>query len=111
MSMETLLSCRHHLYLESLRSGWTALWCPRYQSPATEISVITRCKAFEDFFAGDCDPFKYNGLHEEITVPFSHCEKLFVGDRYSEFEHAARVYKPEMDYYTQVPDDLDFYET
>lgn len=103
-----ILSQRLVDYIEAIDKGWTALWCFKYAYPATEISVITReCAAFEEFFAGDCDPFKYNGEMEERTVPLTHVEKGFFGDRYGEWP-PYRPYSPEMDYYNQVPDDLDF---
>lgn len=89
-------------YIEAIDSGWTALWCPKYSFPATEISVIVRgCAAFEKFFAGDCNPDFYNGLCEENTVPLTHVEKGFVGDRYGE----DKIPYSGQDYYTQVSDD------
>jgi hypothetical protein len=102
-----VLSQRLMDWMEAVEAGqWTALWC--HNHPEAQIQVITRgCKAFEDFFAGPCDPFKYNGLMEENTLPFTHVEKGFVGNRYGEI-HPIRGYEPEMDYYTQVPDALDF---
>jgi hypothetical protein len=91
-------------YIEALDSGWTALWSAKYNFPATEIQVIVRgCKAFDDFFAGD--PLRYNGRCEEITVPLTHVERGFTGDRYGETQEP---YVPGMDYYTQVSDSLDW---
>jgi hypothetical protein len=90
-------------YIEALDSGWTALWSAKYNFPATEIQVIVRgCKAFDDFFAGD--PLRYNGLCEETTVPLTHVERGFVGDRYGETQEPYTG----QDYYTQVSDSLDW---
>jgi hypothetical protein len=91
-------------YIEALDSGWTALWSAKYNFPATEIQVIVRgCEAFDDFFAGD--PLQYNGRCEEITVPLTHVERGFVGDRYGETQEP---YVPGMDWYSQVSDSLDW---
>jgi hypothetical protein len=104
-----ILSQRLADYIEGLDSGWTALWSPKYNCPATEIQVIVRgCKAFEDFFSGDFD-LRYNGKMEETIVPLTHVEKSFVGDRYGEYEFPQNGYAPGVqDYYTQVPDSLDW---
>lgn len=92
-------------YVESLDSGWTAFWSPKYRFPEPCIQVITKCKEFEDFFSGECDPFKYNGRIEETTLPFTHIERDFVGDRYGEY-HESEIIPPmnEIDYYCQVSD-------
>ena len=98
-------------WLLSIESGWVTLWSPEYKCPASEIQVITRgCKAFEDFFAGPCDPYKYNGLHEEMVLPFTMVEKGFAGDRYGEFVPVPPFidYNGEIDYFTQVPDHPEF---
>jgi hypothetical protein len=102
-----ILSQRLADYIEGLDSGWTALWSPKYNFSEPCIQVITHCKEFEEFFAGECDPFKYNGQVEECVLPFTHIEKGFVGDRYGEFE-PPNLYNPDMDYYTQVPDSFDW---
>ncbi len=102
-----VLSQRLLDYLDGCTTGWTALWSPRYNFPEACIQVITRCPEFEEFFAGDMDAFKYNGRVEEITLPFTHVEKGFVGDRYGEYE-PSKVYEPGMEYYCQVPDSLDW---
>jgi hypothetical protein len=95
-------------YLEGLDSGWTALWCPQYKYPEAQIQAITAgCKEFEEFFAGDCDPFKYNGLFEEKTLPFTHVERGFVGDRYHELSFPPIPYEGQ-DYFTQVTDSYEW---
>lgn len=89
-------------YLESLTTGWTAMWC--HNHPESQIQVITPCREFMKFFYGPCDPYKYNGAHEEKTLPFTHVERGFIGDRYGEL--GSPPYIPgTVDYYTQVPDD------
>lgn len=101
-------------WMLSIESGWATLWSAEYQCAASEIQVITRdCVAFENFFAGPCNPDKYNGLHEERVLPFTHIEKGFVGDRYGEFMPAPPFidYNRRMDYYTQTPDSMEFDDT
>lgn len=102
-----VLSNRLMRYLESRTEGWTALWSPKYRFPEACIQVITRCDAFMNFFSGPCDPFKYNGLVEEMTLPFTHVEMGFTGDRYGEYDLVPR-YGSFMDYYCQVPDSFDW---
>lgn len=108
-----VLSQRLMDYLELLDSGWITLWSKKYEFPEACIQVITRCPEFYEFFSGNCDPLKYNGQVEEITLPFTHVEKGFIGDRYSEYcaEDMLNFYPVtplHADYYTQVPDSLDF---
>jgi len=97
--------------LEAINDGWTALWCPVYECPASEIQVITRgCREFENFFAGECNPDRFNGLWEEISLPFTRVIKGLWGDRFGEFKPTAPFigYEPGMDFYSQVPDDERF---
>jgi len=108
-----ILSQRLADYIEGLNSGWTALWSPKYNFPATEIQVITKhCANFQNFFSGNEDVYKYNGRIEELAVPLTHVEKGFVGDRYGEYDFNDIVkLGPKTpfdgDYYTQVPDNMD----
>lgn len=100
-----ILSQRLIDYIEALDSGWTALWSPKYNFPATEIQVIVRgCKAFEEFdFLG-----QQPGMPpEELRVPLTHIEKGFIGDRYGEFAEPCPPLAM-LDYFTQVSDSEDF---
>jgi hypothetical protein len=103
-----ILSQRLLDYIEGLDSGWTTLWSPKYNFPASEIQVVVQgCKAFEDFFSGEYD-LRYNGHAEETICPFTHVEKRFVGDRYSEY-HSNDGPIPHIhqrDFETQVTDQL-----
>jgi len=72
-------------YLSNLDSGWTALWCPRYQLPEAAIQVIA-----EDQFSA-MQRFVDMGLRDasrtmpEKSLPFTHVERKFYGDRYGEY--------------------------
>jgi hypothetical protein len=93
-------------YIESLDSGWTALWC--HNHPESAIQVLTRnCESYEKFFAGTLDEViaKYNGNMEEAIIPFTHVEKGFKGNRYGEMGWTP--YTSDMAYYTQVSDNLE----
>jgi len=80
-----LISPRVVDFLSNLDSGWTALWCPTYQMPEAQIQVIV-----EDQFPA-MQRFVDMGFHEasrtmpEKSLPFTHVEKGFYGDRYGEF--------------------------
>lgn len=102
-----VLSDRLADYLFSLESGWTALWCRAYRMPEPQIQVITKCPEFMEFFKGECAPMRYNGACEEITLPFTWVETGFVGDRYGDMVPPP-PYQKSMDYYAQVPDDMDW---
>jgi len=104
-----ILSQRLLDYIEGLESGWTALFSPKYNFPEPCIQVITKCPAFERFFFGECDRMRYNGNIEELTLPLTHVEKGFIGDRFSEYGPEEVI--PPMDtwdFVTQVSDSPDF---
>jgi len=71
-------------YINSLNSGWTVMWCDRYSLPEPAIQVI----------AEDQYPV-FQGIAEigvqtlalqmaELTLPFTHVERRFAGNRYGE---------------------------
>ena len=71
-------------YINSLNSGWTVLWCDRYSLPEPAIQVIA-----EDQYPA------LQGIAEigvqtlalqmaELTLPFTHVERRFAGNRYGE---------------------------
>ncbi len=81
-----VIGSRLRHYLNNLRSGWTALWCPRWKFPETALQVI----------AGEAIPRFANieqthphdslvGRPIELQLPFDHVEKGFIGDRYGEY--------------------------
>jgi hypothetical protein len=89
-----LLSGRLASYLEGLRTGWTALWCPKWEFAETAIQVV----CLDRFWAIDWPGARHEQLRgnaPELFLPFTHVEKGFVGDRYGEYAEA-------------IPDDADY---
>jgi hypothetical protein len=91
-----IMSERMKKYIKSLKSGWTAFWCPRYERPESAVQVICE-DSFpsleEYFYAG---PEYWSGdICAETTLPFTRVDRTFIGDRYGE-------YTPE------IPDDADY---
>ena len=86
-----MLSQRLADYVESLDSGWTALWSPKYKYPATEIQVIVRGASPFEEWAANLPPPEAGERPEEELVPLTHVEKGFVGDRYSEYNESENV--------------------
>lgn len=85
-------------YIKELDTGWTAMWCPKYEFPEAALHVLC-----EDSFPLLVDfPIPsythYNGQHMEKLLPFTHIEKDFVGDRYGETKEPQTN---EMDFYGQ----------
>ncbi len=86
-------------YLDALESGWTALWCPRYRCPEVNIQVIC-ADAYPRFREATAAALAAGGAQmPEITLPFTHVEQGFVGDRYAEY---APEIPPDADYAAQV---------
>jgi hypothetical protein len=94
-----VLSRRGADYIEGLASGWTALWCPRYNMPETGIQVIV-----EDQFAAmrriaDLGVETLARSLAETSLPFTHVEKGLAGSRYGEYRKRVPSYA---DYACQV---------
>lgn len=92
-------------YVESIQTGWTSLWCPKYNFREDSLSVIVRgCETFENFLPGEFHPdFRRGEVTEEVVQ--SYAERGFIGDRYDEGADYPRSWNCSMDYYAQVPDD------
>jgi hypothetical protein len=86
-------------YLNALDTGWTALWCPHYRFPEVNVQIICRDR-FAELRAATARAFT-NGCRQmpELTLPFTHVEKSFVGDRYAEYLDEIPA---DADYATQV---------
>jgi len=80
-----LISKRVLDYVDSLKGGWTAFWCPRYVMPEASLQVI--CKdaftAFEGFTSCGYEALAKKGIAERV-LPFTHVATKFNGDRYGE---------------------------
>lgn len=87
-----LLSEKAISYVDSVHSGWHALWCPRYNIPETAIQVIAadQFDAMQHF--ADQDVHALGGNFAELMLPFTHVEKRLVGNRYGEFRSRVPSY-------------------
>jgi len=85
-------------YIDSLDSGWNTLYCPMYHFPETSIQII--CKdQFPSMLKLEAMPLDSFRLSQaEETLPITHVEKGFVGDRYGE---RTTMQLPKIDYYNQ----------
>lgn len=82
-------------YVNALDSGWTALWCPRYRFPEVNIQVICADR-FGAMRAATAQALANAGRQmPEITLPFTHVEQGFAGDRYAEYR-------------SDIPEDADY---
>lgn len=95
-----LISKRVFNYVDDLKTGWTALYAPKYYFPESSLQVICKdqFENFKDFTACGYETLAGMGMAERIT-PFTHVEKKFVGDRYGETETEQMK---GLDYFCQV---------
>lgn len=79
-----LLSRKIVDHINGIDAGWTAFWCPHYNVPEPGLQVIVG-----DQF-GAMDEVASRGLDTltrslaELTLPFTHVERGFAGNRYGE---------------------------
>lgn len=71
-------------YLNSLESGWTVLWCDRYKLPEPAIQVIAEDQypALQGIARMGVETLARQMA--ELTLPFTHVERRFAGNRYGE---------------------------
>jgi hypothetical protein len=71
-------------YLNRLDSGWTVLWCERYRMPEPAIQVIAEDQypAFQRIAGLGVEKLALQMA--EATLPFTHVERRFAGNRYGE---------------------------
>lgn len=87
-----LLSRRIVEYINAIDHGWTVFWCPRYNCPEPALQVI----ASDQFDA--MSEVSVRGLDKltegiaETTLPFTHIERAFTGNRYGEFRQSIPGY-------------------
>jgi hypothetical protein len=75
-------SARMWEWIDGISDGWQTVFCPKYRFAESAFQVITPCREFMEFTAGDFR--QYNGRVMEETLPFTHVNRDLVGDRYSE---------------------------
>ena len=79
-------------HINAIDHGWTVFWCPRYNCPEPSLQVI----ALDQFDA--MAEVAARGLDEltqgiaEMTLPFTHIERAFTGNRYGEFRKTIPGY-------------------
>ena len=80
-----LISKRVFDHIDSIKTGWTAFWAPKYYFPESCLQVICKDQfdSFRDFSSCGYHELSKKGLAERV-IPFTHVERKFVGDRYGE---------------------------
>jgi hypothetical protein len=80
-----LISRRIQAYVNSVREGWTALWCPRHNAPESCIQIIAG-ESVDAFLKFAERPYAdFVGDIIEKRLPLTRVEKDFIGDRYGEY--------------------------
>jgi|SRR6185295_7071379 hypothetical protein len=87
-----LLSRRIVEHINAIDHGWTVFWCPRYNCPEPSLQVIAsdQFDAMAEVAARGLDKLT-QGI-AEMTLPFTHIERAFTGNRYGEFRKAIPGY-------------------
>ncbi len=81
-----VLSTHLASHIKTLSTGWTALWCPRFNFPESAIQVI-----YSDSLGMLGNFFRYGKtlwfqeVFPERILPFTRIETGFKGDRYGEY--------------------------
>ena len=79
-------------HINAIDHGWTVFWCPRYNCPEPSLQVIAldQFDAMAEVAARGLDKLT-QGI-AEMTLPFTHIERAFTGNRYGEFRKAIPGY-------------------
>jgi hypothetical protein len=85
-------------YIDNLDHGWTALYCPMYYFPETSIQIICQDQFDKLKELAEAPLESYKSKQAEHTIPFTHVEKGYEGNRYGEI---TKKQLPEIDYYNQ----------
>jgi hypothetical protein len=80
-----LISRRMQVYVNDFRDGWGSLFCPLFIRPESAIQIIAGASmdSFAAFARQPVDALA--GAVIETTIPFTHVETGFAGDRYGEY--------------------------
>ncbi len=73
-------------FIRETRSGWTAPWCRAYGFAETGFQIIG-ADALEElgkFYRLGEGFYAHHDRYAELTLPFTHLEKSFAGDRFGE---------------------------
>lgn len=84
-----LLSRKIVDYVNALETGWTTFWCPMYDFPEPALQVICadRFESMAEVASRGLDVLTKDIA--ERTLPFTHVERTFAGNRYG--ERAPRI--------------------
>ena len=87
-----LLSRRIVDYINAIDRGWTVFWCPRYNCPEPALQIIAHDQfdAMAGVASRSLDTLT-QGI-AEMTLPFTHVERSFTGNRYGEFRMSIPSY-------------------
>ena len=79
-------------HINAIDHGWTVFWCPRYNCPEPSLQVIAldQFDAMAEVAARGLDKLT-QGI-AEMTLPFTHIERAFTGNRYGEFRKTIPGY-------------------
>lgn len=86
-----VISPRLQEYLNGVRDGWWAPFCPRYNRPESAIQVIagSALATYRELAARPVDDFA--GVVIEKALPFTQVDRSFIGDRHGEYlDHVPR---------------------
>jgi FkbM family methyltransferase len=76
-----LISPRIQQYCNDITDGWIAPWCPRYQWPESAIQIIAGSALKSYLELADRPAEEWASLVIEKSLPFTHVEMRFLGDR------------------------------
>jgi hypothetical protein len=79
-------------HINAIDHGWTVFWCPRYNCPEPSLQVIAsdQFDAVAEVATRGLDKLT-EGI-AEMTLPFTHIERAFTGNRYGEFRKTIPGY-------------------
>ena len=79
-----LLSRKVVDYVNALDTGWTVMWCPKYGFPEPAIQIVAADQFQRMADVASAGVARLGQALAEFTLPFTHIEKRFVGNRYGE---------------------------
>ena len=94
-----ILSQKMIEHVNALDRGWTAMWCPRYESPEAAIQIVARDQFDTVGAIAARGVGAMRGVFAERFLPFTSIERGFAGNRYGEYRSRIPEYA---DFATQV---------
>jgi hypothetical protein len=80
-----LISRRIQQYVNDVQTGWVTFFCPLFQRPESGIQIIAgeAIRSYAKFAKQPVESLA--GAVIETTLPFTHVETGFIGDRFGEY--------------------------